>query len=53
MGFLPNCGCVSTTVWMHYINSTKCIEKKAKWELYKNVTACFELPPISQAIQVR
>ena len=53
---------------MHNMDANEMKEEKPRWELYKNVTYCFEqileitpikrhlygyLPPISQTIQVR
>ena len=35
MGFLPSCGCISTT-------DNKMHREKAKWELHKNAMCCFE-----------
>ena len=63
MGFLPSCGYVSTSIWMHHLDTNE-IHEKARWELHKNATCCFEQileaaqtaierPPISQTIQVK
>ena len=38
MGFLPSCGYVSTTEWMHQLDAN---EKSSK-ELYKNAMRRFE-----------
>ena len=42
MGFLPSCGYVNTTVWMHHVDANKIHGEKAKWEPHKNATCCFE-----------
>ena len=42
MRFLPSCGCVSTTVWMHHLYSNETHGEKVTWELHKNVMCCFE-----------
>ena len=36
--FLPVCGCVSTTVWMHHLDANEMHGEKAGWELHKNAT---------------
>ena len=41
-GFLQNCNCVSSTVWLHHLNSNKRLEEKARLELYKDATCYFE-----------
>ena len=38
-GFLPNRGCVSTTLWMHHMNADKTHWEKAWQELHKNATS--------------
>ena len=40
--FFPSCGCVNSTVWMHYLDDKKIHGKKARWELRKNATCCLE-----------
>ena len=65
--FLSNSS-VNTTVWMHDVNANGTHEEKARWELHKRYTYCFEqtfetapektaavwpLPPISQTIKVK
>ena len=35
MRFLPLCGCVSTTVWLHHLNSNEMVWEKARDELHK------------------
>ena len=42
MRLFLSCSCVNNTVWMHHMNANKTHGEKAKWELYKNVTCCFE-----------
>ena len=42
MGFLASCACVNTTVWMHCLDVNKTPGEKARWEVYKNATCCFE-----------
>ena len=42
MGFLPGCGYVSTTVWMHHMDTNKAHGEKARWELHKNAISYFE-----------
>ena len=42
MGFLPSCGCVNTTVWIYHMDVNKMHKEKARWELNKNATFCFE-----------
>ena len=42
MGFLPSCGCVSATVWMHHLDSKKTPREKARWKLHNNATYCLE-----------
>ena len=32
---------VSTTIWIHHLDTDKIHEEKAKWELHKNATCCF------------
>ena len=41
-GFLPNCGCVHTIVWMHHLETNKKHREKAKWKLFKNAVCCFD-----------
>ena len=38
-GFLPSCGCIHTTVWMHCRDTNKMHREKARWELHKNATS--------------
>ena len=40
--FLPSCGCVGTTVWMHHIGSNKNQREKARWEQHENATYSLE-----------
>ena len=40
--FLPSSGGVSTIAWMHYLDSNKMYGEKARWEVNKNATCCFE-----------
>ena len=42
MQFLPNGSLVGPTVWLHDLDSNETLEEKARWELYKNATPCFE-----------
>ena len=42
MGFLPSCGRVHTTVWMHVIDANKKLDEKAGLELHKKGTNYFE-----------
>ena len=39
MGFLPNCGCVTNTVWMYNMDSNNMHREKARFELHKNDTS--------------
>ena len=60
MEFLPSC--VSTAVWIHYLDANKTQGEKVKREIHKDSTCCFEkkiptkqqlyafLPPISPNI---
>ena len=41
-GFFPSCGCVNTTVCMHHMDADKIHREKARLELLKNATCCFE-----------
>ena len=41
-GFLPGCGCVSTTLWMHHGVFNEKNGKKAWWVRHKNAMRCFE-----------
>ena len=41
-GFIPSCGCINTTVWMHHIDTNKTHWEKVKWELHKNTTSYLE-----------
>ena len=41
MGFLPSCGCVNTTVWMHHMDPHKAHEEKARRKLH-NAICCFQ-----------
>ena len=43
MGFLPSSSPVNTTVWMYHIDTNKMHGEKARWELQKKATCCFEL----------
>ena len=40
--FLPSCGCISTTVWMHLMHANKMQREKTRWELHKNATSYLE-----------
>ena len=40
-GFLPGCGCVSTTVWVHHTDAIKTQREKTRWELH-NPSCCSE-----------
>ena len=42
MGFLPNNGCVNTTVWMHHLDTDKTHKEKARQELHKNAMTYIE-----------
>ena len=42
MQFIPNCGCINTTVCMHRLDANKMHEEKDRWEVHKTVTCCFE-----------
>ena len=42
MGFLLSCSHVSTSAWMHHLNSVKMQREKARWELHKNAISCLE-----------
>ena len=65
-GFLPSCGCVRITVWMHHLDANETHGEKARWELHKNASSVLNkswkqhptkqqlychLPPIPQTIQ--
>ena len=61
------CSCASTIVWMHHLDFNETPKEKAKWELLKDPSCCFEqiheanptkqlngyLLPISQTIKER
>ena len=52
MVFLPNCGCVSTMVWINYLDSNAILKKF--WEHHSTKEQVYgHLPPISQTIQLR
>ena len=40
--FLPSCGCVNTTAWMHHMYNNIIHGEKAGNDQQKNVTFCFE-----------
>ena len=40
MGILPSCSHVSTTVWLHHMNSNKMFGGKDTWKLHKNAIRC-------------
>ena len=42
MGILPSCCHVSTIAWLHHVDFDEVLVEKAKWELLKNATCCFE-----------
>ena len=42
MGILPSCSYVSTTVWVHYMDTNKMHGKKARQEPHKNAMCYFE-----------
>ena len=37
-GFLSICGCVSTAMWLHHLDSNEMLRDNAKWKLHKNGT---------------
>ena len=39
---IPSSSCISTTVWMHHLESNEMLREKARCELNKNATCCFE-----------
>ena len=39
---LTRCSHVSTTVWLHNLDSNKTLGEKAWWELHKNAASCFK-----------
>ena len=41
-GFLPNCSCVHTTMWVHHMGANKMHSKKVRWALHKNAASCFQ-----------
>ena len=41
-GILPNCSCVSTTVWLLNMDFNKTLEEKVRLELYKYDACCSE-----------
>ena len=45
IGFLPSCGCINTTVWMHHLDAHEMHGEKARLELHKNNMYCFEQIP--------
>ena len=67
--FSSSCSYISTTVWLHYLNSNKTLREKVRWELHKGMLRAVlniswvqhptkkhlwgHLPPISQNIQER
>ena len=42
MSFIPSCGCINTTEWLHYLKSNEMYREKARWELHKNAMYCLE-----------
>ena len=40
--FLPSCGCVSTTVWLHHLDDNETPGEKARRELHNNDRCCSE-----------
>ena len=57
---LPSCSCVSTNVWMHYLDFNEKLGEKIRSELDKDAACCFEqillyglLLPISQTVLIR
>ena len=40
--FLPSSGCVSTAVWMHYMDADKTAGEKARRQLHKNAASNIE-----------
>ena len=42
MGYLPCCGCVNTTVWMHNVGINNIFGEEARLDLHKNATCCLE-----------
>ena len=64
--FLPSSSCVSSTIWMHYMDADKAYWGKARQELHKNAMLneswkqhpmkqqlYSHLPPISKTIEIR
>ena len=43
MKILPIYSCISTTVWLHHLDSNKALREKARWELYKDDADCLEI----------
>ena len=39
---IPSCSCISTTVWLHHLDSDKTLREKVRWELHKDAACCFE-----------
>ena len=42
MRILLSCSCVSTTIWLHYLNSNKTLGEKASSKPHKDGACCFE-----------
>ena len=42
MGFFPSIGSVTTTVWMHHMDTNKTHIEITRWELYQKATSYFE-----------
>ena len=41
-GIPPICGCVRISVWSQPLDSNKTFGEKARWEIHKITTCCFE-----------
>ena len=52
MGFLSSCGCVNTTVWIHYMDANKTQREIARWKQYKNATSYLERNPGSNTLRI-
>ena len=41
-GFIPSCGCIHATVWMHPEDANKTHREKSRWEILKNAMSYFK-----------
>ena len=42
MGILPSCSYVSTTLWLHHLDSNETIGENARWELHEDAVYSFK-----------